>query len=186
MPGLLDGVTRLGSCCVFLPTRSEQRLLPSIYPSLLRDGVSLWVECGFPPTRSERSFLWITGRYSFRMGSPFSGQILTIWSWLKELLQLGSWECFFGPSSGCFFFLVILGSSGWLWSLGEFPHSVVFTSGADSVCIPLANEGVGLGPSPAGPVASHPPSWVDLLRQSSGVSFTRAFSCAGIPRMGAR
>ena len=28
---------------------------------------------------------------------------------------------------------------------------------ADSVCIPLANEGVGLGPSPAGPVASHPP-----------------------------
>ena len=39
----------------------------------------------------------------------------------------------------------------------EFPHSAVFTSGADSVCIPLANEGVGLGPSPAGPVASRPP-----------------------------
>ena len=29
------------------------------------------------------------------------------------------------------------------------------------------------------------PSWVGLLRQCSGVSFTRAFSCAGIPRMGA-
>ena len=40
---------------------------------------------------------------------------------------------------------------------GEFPHSAVFTSGADSVCFPLANEGVGLGPSPAGPVASRPP-----------------------------
>ena len=38
------------------------------------------------------------------------------------------------------------------------PRSVVFTSGADSVCIPLANEGVGLGPSsPSGPVASRPP-----------------------------
>ena len=37
------------------------------------------------------------------------------------------------------------------------PHSVVFTSGADSVCIPLANEGVDLGPSsPSGPFASHP------------------------------
>ena len=31
------------------------------------------------------------------------------------------------------------------------------------------------------------PSWVGLLRQSSGVSFTRAFfSCTGIPRMVAR
>ena len=34
----------------------------------------------FLPTRSERSLLWIAGRYSFRMGSPFSGQVLTIYS----------------------------------------------------------------------------------------------------------
>ena len=40
---------------------------------------------------------------------------------------------------------------------GGVPHSVVFTSGADSVCIPFANEGVGLGPSLSGPVASRPP-----------------------------
>ena len=41
---------------------------------------------------------------------------------------------------------------------GEFPRSAVFTSGEDSVCIPLANEGVGLGPSSTdGPVASRPP-----------------------------
>ena len=41
---------------------------------------------------------------------------------------------------------------------GGVSHSVVFTSGADSVCLPLANEGVGLGPSsPSGPVASRPP-----------------------------
>ena len=35
---------------------------------------------------------------------------------------------------------------------GGVPHSVVVTSGEDSVCIPLANEGVGLGP-----VVSRPP-----------------------------
>ena len=41
---------------------------------------------------------------------------------------------------------------------GGVPHSVVFTSGEDSVCIPLANEGVGLCPSSSsGPVASRPP-----------------------------
>ena len=57
---------------------------------------------GFPPTRSKRSFLWITGRYSFRMGSPFSGQILMIWSRLMELLQLGSWKCFFRTVLGMF------------------------------------------------------------------------------------
>ena len=41
---------------------------------------------------------------------------------------------------------------------GGVPHSVVFASGDGSVCIPLANEGVGLGPSSSsGPVASRPP-----------------------------
>ena len=41
---------------------------------------------------------------------------------------------------------------------GRVPHSVIFASGEDSVCIPLANEGVGLGPSSSsGPVASRPP-----------------------------
>ena len=40
---------------------------------------------------------------------------------------------------------------------GWVPHSVVFASGEDSVCIPLVNEGVGIGPSSSGPVASRPP-----------------------------
>ena len=41
---------------------------------------------------------------------------------------------------------------------GGVPHLVVFTSGEDSVCIPLANKVVGLGPSSSsGPVASRPP-----------------------------
>ena len=41
---------------------------------------------------------------------------------------------------------------------GRVPHLVVFTSGEDSVGIPLANDGVGLGPSSSssGPVDSHP------------------------------
>ena len=62
------------------------------------------------------------------------------------------------------------------------PHSVVFASGEDSVCIPLANEGVGLGPSSSGPVASRPPLRIGLLR---GDSFHLGFSWAGLPRMGA-
>ena len=41
---------------------------------------------------------------------------------------------------------------------GRVPHSVVFVSGEDSVCILFTNEGVGLGPSSSsGPVASRPP-----------------------------
>ena len=73
---------------------------------------------------------------------------------MKELLQLGSWERFSGPSSGCVFVILWLpfgSEAGWV------PHSVFFASGEDSVGIPLANEGVGLGPSSSGPVASRPP-----------------------------
>ena len=49
---------------------------------------------------------------------------------------------------------------------GWVPHSVVFASGEDSVCIPLANEGVGLGP-----VASRPPLGIGLLRRPRGDPF---------------
>ena len=51
------------------------------------------------------------------------------------------------------------------------PHSVVFASGVDSVCGPLANEGVGLGPSSSGPVASRPPLGIGLLRRPRGDAF---------------
>ena len=40
---------------------------------------------------------------------------------------------------------------------GRVPHSGVFASGEDSVCTPVANKGMGLGPSSTGPVASRPP-----------------------------
>ena len=51
------------------------------------------------------------------------------------------------------------------------PHSVVFASGVDSVCVPLANEGVGLGPSSSDPVASRPPLGIGLLRRPRGDAF---------------
>ena len=44
------------------------------------------------------------------------------------------------------------------------PHSTVLASGVDFVCGPLTNEGVGLGPSSSGPVASRPPLGLGLLR----------------------
>ena len=65
------------------------------------------------------------------------------------------------------------------------PHSVVFTSGEDSVCIPLTNEGVGLRPSSSGPVASRPPLGIGLLRRPRGDSFRLGVSCAGLPLIGA-
>ena len=54
----------------------------------------------FSPARSPRSLLCFFRLYSFRMGSPFLGLDLTIWSRVKEFLRLGSWERFSGPSSG--------------------------------------------------------------------------------------
>ena len=95
MPSLRDGVTRIGSCCVFLRTRSERRLLPSIYPSLFRDGVTLWVECDFPHARSKRSLLWIAGRYSFRMGSD-SKDLISI----EGITTVGLLGAFFRPVLG--------------------------------------------------------------------------------------
>ena len=49
---LRDGVTHFGSSGSFLRPRSERRLLPFIYPWLLRDGVTLGVECVVSRTRS--------------------------------------------------------------------------------------------------------------------------------------
>ena len=65
------------------------------------------------------------------------------------------------------------------------PHSVVIASGVDFVCVPLTDVGVGLGPSPFGPVAYRPPLGIFLLRRPGGDSFhLGVFSCVGLPRMG--
>ena len=59
---------------------------------------------------------------------------------------------------------LVCSEAGWV------PHSVVFASGEGSVCIPLVNEGVGLGPS-SGPVASRPPLGIGLLWRPRGDPF---------------
>ena len=63
--------------------------------------------------------------------------------------------------------------------VGRVPHSVVFASGEDSVCIPLANDGVGLGPSSSsGPVASRPP----LADRSDSAASSTPGDSPGIPQ----
>ena len=59
---------------------------------------------------------------------------------------------------------------------GRVPHSVVFASNGVSVCVPLADEGVGLGPSSSssGGVASRPPL---AVRSASAASFTSGGGC---------
>ena len=74
---------------------------------------------------------------------------------LEGINTVGSWERFFRSVLRVFF--CHPGVVRLALKSGGMPHSVVFSSGADSVCIPLANEGVGLGLSPSGPVASRPP-----------------------------
>ena len=67
-----------------------------------------------------------------------------------------------------------VGSEAW-----RVPHSVVFASGEDSVGIPLANEGVGLGPSSSsGPVASHHP----LADRSASAASSTPGASPGIPQ----
>ena len=53
------------------------------------------------------------------------------------------------------------------------------------MCVPLANEGVGLGPSSSGPVASRPPlgDW-SACGGLTVMLFTWAFPCVGLPHMG--
>ena len=74
---------------------------------------------------------------------------------IEGITTVGLLGAFSGPSSGVNFCHPGVVRSA--LKSGGVPHLVVFTSGADTVCIPLANEGVGLGPSPSGPVASCPP-----------------------------
>ena len=78
---------------------------------------------------------------------------------------------------------------------GRVPHSDVFASGEDSVCTPLANEGVGLDPSSSsGPVASRPPlvdrsalaasRWFLSPGRCMRWSYTHGGSLAALPVVG--
>ena len=116
VPGLRNGVALIGSSCVFLRTRSERRHVQSTYPRLLRDGVTLRVECGLSSHSIETKFSLDSWSVFLQDGSPFSGQVLATWSRVKEFLELGSWEHFFRAILGMS--LVILWSTGMLWSRG--------------------------------------------------------------------
>ena len=90
------------------------------------------------------------------MGSP-------CWVWIFDLISnegiatVGLLGAVSGHASGCPF----------VSSFGT-----VFVSGVGSVCGPLANEGVGLGPSSSGPVASRPPLGLGLLRRPGRCYFS--------------
>ena len=184
MPGLLVGVTRLGSGCVFLRTRSDRGLLPSIYPSLLRDGVTLWVECGFPPTRSKLSFLWITGRFFLQDGVTLFGPDSCSLISIEGITSIGLLGVFFRAVLGMFGHPVVirwaLKSGGvstfsclHLWcGLCVYPSRQRRSESWPFSCWPCC-----LSPSPRGSVCfgSH------TVFSSPG-----RFSCMGIPRMVAR
>ena len=61
-------------CCVGLRTRSERSPFSEPYSKILRDEVTLWVECAprYTLDRERRIYLVVSPR-SFRMGSPFLG-----------------------------------------------------------------------------------------------------------------
>ena len=88
---------------------------------------------------------------------------------MKELLQLSSWERFPAMPRD-----VLVSSFGRpVCSVAEWvPRSIVFASGVDSVCGPLTNEEVGLGPSSSVPVASRPPLELGLLQRPGRCYFS--------------
>ena len=104
---------------------------------------------------------------------------------MKELLQMGSWECFSGPSSGVSFRHSLVGRSA--LKSGRVPHSVVFTSGGDSV-VPLlpTKEWVLALLLLLALLPLALPWWVGLLRRPRGDSFHLGVSCDVLTRMVAR
>ena len=121
---------------------------------MLRDGVTLRVECGLPSCS-------IGTKSSLDSGSVFLQDRVTLFgSGSHNLLssegipRVGLMGAFPGrPRDESRHPLV----DRYALKSGRVPHSGVFASGEDSVCTPLANKGMGLGPSSStGPVASSP------------------------------
>ena len=102
------------------------------------------------------------------MGSPFFGSGSNDLISSEGITTVGLLGAFFRPVLGGEFlssFGRLVGSEA-----GRVPHSVVFASSEVSVCVPLADEGVGLGPSSSGPVASRPPLAVRSALAASSTS----------------
>ena len=76
---------------------------------------------------------------------------------------------FLARPRGCLCVILLVGWSALNWSGFHILLSLLLAR--TLVCVPLANKGVGLGPSSSGPVASRPPLGIGLLRQPRGDSF---------------
>ena len=101
VPGLRDEVTLIGSRCVFLRTRSERRLVPSTYPRLLRDGVTLRVECGLSSHSIETKFSLDSWSVFLQDGVTLCGSGSRNLISSEGMPRVGLMGAFFsGPSSG--------------------------------------------------------------------------------------
>ena len=142
VPGLHDEVTLIGSRCVFLRTRSERRLVPSTYPRLLRDGVTLRVECGHSSHSIETKFLLDSWSIFLQDGDTLCGSDSRNLISSEGIPRVGLMGAFFPgrPRDESGHPLV----DRYALKLGSVLHSGVFASCVDSVCTPLANTGVGL------------------------------------------
>ena len=101
VPSLRYEVTLIGSCCIFLRTRSERRLVPSTYPRLLCDGVTLRVECGLSSHSIETKFSLDSWSVFLQDGVTLCGSGSRNLISSEGFPRVGSWEHFSGPSSGC-------------------------------------------------------------------------------------
>ena len=155
MPSLRDGVTRSGRVVYFCALYRNEGFF---HPSVLRCfamGHSMgrvWFSSHSIETKSSLDSWSVFRQDGVTLFGSDSTDLISI----EGITTVGLLGAFFRP---------ILGMSvchpGVGWSAlksGGVPHSVVFTSGEDCVCIPLTNEGVGLGPSSSSdPVASRLP-----------------------------
>ena len=142
VPGLRDEVTLIGSRCVFLRTRSERRLVPSTYPRLLRDGVTLRVECGLSSHSIETKFSLDSWSVFLQDGVTLCGSGSRNLLLSEGMPRIGLMGAFLPgrPRDESRHPLV---DQYALWSRCVL-YSSVFASCVDSVCTLLANTGVGL------------------------------------------
>ena len=152
---------------------------------MLRDGITLRVECGFS-SHSIRTKSLDSWSVFLQDGVTLFGSGSTDLISSEGITTLGLLGAFFRAVLGVSFVIPLVGRSA--LKSGRVPHSVVFASGKDSVCTPLANERVGLGLLllllALLPLAL--PWRIGLLRRPRGDSFHLGVSCAGLTHMVAR
>ena len=123
---------------------------------MLRDGVTLRVECGLSSHSIETKFSLDSWSVFLQDGVTLFGSGSRNLISSEGISRVGLMGAFFPsrPRDESRHPLV----DRYALKSGSDPHSGVFASCEDSVCTPLANKGVGLWTSAStGPVASRPP-----------------------------